>query len=136
MQERQPSEFLKSYPAQKSNFNQQTHLSEVSSNPVAPSEPIIRADGYWLFPTLLLGITWAAALISKSIFLKTVRTDKKSSIKPYPKIPCLNCRFFNNDVYLRCVVHPSKALSIEASNCMDYWSLDSNKFANSQIEDD
>ena len=138
MQQRQPREFFKSYPTQKSNSNsnQHTHLLEVSSNQAAPSKPIIPADGNWLFPAGLLVITWAAALISKTIFLKSVCTNTKKRIKPSPKIPCLNCRFFNNDVYHRCVVHPSKALSVEAINCIDYWSLDSNKFANSRIEDD
>ena len=136
MQQKQAREFLKPHAAPKNNSNQHTQVSEVSSNQPELSEPIIPAGGYWLVPISILVITWVAAFISKSMFFNIVRTDKKNSIKPSPKIPCLNCRFFNNDVYLRCAVHPSKALRAEASNCLDYWSLDSNKFANSRIEDD
>lgn len=141
MQEIQPREFLKPHVAQKNNSNQPLQLREVSSNQAVLSEPKMPTDGYWFVPTFLLVITWVVASISESIFGKTVPTKKKStnhknSIEPSPKIPCLNCRFFNNDPYLRCVAHPSKALRAEASNCIDYWSLDSNKFASSRVEDD
>ncbi len=35
-------------------------------------------------------------------------------------IPCANCQFFTNTHYLKCPVHPSKALSQEAIDCPDY----------------
>ena len=42
------------------------------------------------------------------------------------QIPCARCAFFTRDYRLKCTVHPSKALTEEAINCLDYestWSL-------------
>ncbi len=36
------------------------------------------------------------------------------------KIPCKNCLFFNSNHYLKCAVHPDKALKPVAVNCHDY----------------
>ena len=34
--------------------------------------------------------------------------------------PCKRCRYYNNSLYLRCAVHPSKALTEHAIDCSDY----------------
>lgn len=34
--------------------------------------------------------------------------------------PCRNCRFFNDNNYIKCAVHPSAALTKQALNCSDY----------------
>jgi hypothetical protein len=47
--------------------------------------------------------------------------------KQLHQIPCSNCQFFTNSYYLKCPVHPSKALTEEAINCPDYFS-GTNKF--------
>jgi len=44
------------------------------------------------------------------------------------QIPCSNCRFLNRSTYLKCAVHPSKAMQKEAIGCGDYWPKDSDKF--------
>jgi hypothetical protein len=36
------------------------------------------------------------------------------------QVPCSKCVFFTGDYRLKCTVHPSKALSEEALNCLDF----------------
>ena len=36
------------------------------------------------------------------------------------QINCTKCRFFNNNSYLKCAVHPSSVLKKEAQKCLDY----------------
>jgi hypothetical protein len=43
-----------------------------------------------------------------------------SQLKRLHQIPCSNCVFFTGDYRLKCTVHPSKALSEEAINCLDF----------------
>ncbi|HEY9658885.1 MAG TPA: hypothetical protein V6C65_10565 [Allocoleopsis sp.] len=46
--------------------------------------------------------------------------DGVNNAKQMHQIPCANCRFFTNNYYLKCPVHPQKALSDAAINCIDY----------------
>ncbi|MEH1893256.1 MAG: hypothetical protein V7K92_28900 [Nostoc sp.] len=46
--------------------------------------------------------------------------DEIVSIKHFWEHPCKNCRFFNNNHYLNCAVHPTTAVTIQALNCSDY----------------
>jgi predicted PurR-regulated permease PerM len=36
------------------------------------------------------------------------------------RIRCDRCQFFNNNLYLKCAVHPSKVLTPEAKDCTDF----------------
>ena len=36
------------------------------------------------------------------------------------QIPCANCQFFTCDYRLKCTVHPSRALTEDAIDCLDY----------------
>lgn len=44
------------------------------------------------------------------------------TINYFQKYPCRRCRFFNDNGYLKCAVHPYHALTKQAFNCSDYWS--------------
>jgi hypothetical protein len=35
-------------------------------------------------------------------------------------IPCNKCRYFSSNAYVRCAVHPSRAMTPEAIDCSDY----------------
>lgn len=39
----------------------------------------------------------------------------------FQQVPCKNCRFFTNNHYLKCAVHPAVALTKQALNCSDFW---------------
>ncbi|MEL7079314.1 MAG: hypothetical protein AAGK10_03445 [Cyanobacteria bacterium J06555_3] len=52
--------------------------------------------------------------------LQKVIEKKPNEIRPYSKIACRKCYFFNKNRYLRCAVHPDKVLTDRAENCQDY----------------
>jgi hypothetical protein len=62
----------------------------------------------WLFVGLIFWSVWSAV------------RDAVGDAKQMHEIPCANCVFFTNTHYLKCPVHPTSALSIEAINCPDY----------------
>ncbi|MBW4644814.1 MAG: hypothetical protein KME23_17790 [Goleter apudmare HA4340-LM2] len=41
-------------------------------------------------------------------------------VKKLHEIPCHACEFFTNDHRLKCTVHPIKACSEQAINCIDF----------------
>lgn len=43
-----------------------------------------------------------------------------TKIRRLHQIPCSRCAFFTGDYRLKCTVHPCKALSEEAIDCLDY----------------
>jgi hypothetical protein len=72
-------------------------------NPAVLLAPII-------FLTMAGAVIWYRLKLSHSV-------DKLNSSQ---KIPCQKCRFFSNNKYLKCTVHPSSVLTEEAINCRDY----------------
>lgn len=41
-------------------------------------------------------------------------------LKRLHQVPCSRCAFYTGDYRLKCTVHPCKALTEEAINCLDY----------------
>lgn len=66
----------------------------------------------WTLTFLVLWNLWASAKYGIT------------TVKRLHQIPCANCRFFTGNYYLKCTVHPSRALSEAAINCPDYGSKD------------
>ncbi|UBF26541.1 hypothetical protein K9N68_00565 [Kovacikia minuta CCNUW1] len=64
--------------------------------------------GAWAIILLILANTWMIV----GDFVKTTNR--------LHKIPCSNCKFFNNSSYLKCPVHPTTALTEAAIGCPDY----------------
>lgn len=46
--------------------------------------------------------------------------DGVAQIKRLHQVPCSRCAYFTGDYRLKCTVHPCKALTEEAINCIDY----------------
>ncbi|MBD1807520.1 hypothetical protein H6F98_19015 [Microcoleus sp. FACHB-SPT15] len=107
-------------------------MSEVSSNQAplieAPTNRLQETTAQLLFiPACLVVIAWTVSF-SKRLNWRKTASKKLDTIKPSSQIPCSSCRFFKNEPYLKCAVHPLKVGSAEAMDCPDLWSLDSNKF--------
>jgi len=67
------------------------------------------------------------ALIGWLIFLRLsnsrkILKNRSTTLQYFSQIPCRTCRFFINNQYLKCAVHPSTVLKQQAINCPDYWS--------------
>lgn len=100
----------------------QTQVEPSSGQVTVPS------GGILFIPFSFVMVAWALVFLSRLEFWKTFGNRAKTT-KPCCKSPCLDCRFFQNNPYLKCAVHPSKVLSTEAKDCPDYWSRKQDKFS-------
>ena len=64
--------------------------------------------GMWTLVGLFLWSIWKAA------------QEGVAQLRRLHQIPCAHCDFFTGDYCLKCTVHPTKALTEEAINCLDY----------------
>jgi len=81
-----------------------TSCLEITCLPAIPLCPIL----IWV---VLVGFFLAACLAVQ---------DGIARLKRLHQIPCSRCAFFTGDYRLKCTVHPCKALSEDALNCLDY----------------
>ena len=91
-------------------------------------EVTVPSGGILLIPFSFVIVAWALVFLSRLEFWKSVG-NRVATPKPCRKSPCLECRFYQNNPYLKCAVHPDKALSTEAKDCPDYWSRKQDKFS-------
>lgn len=79
--------------------------------------------GLLIFPFISFMIAWAIVVFIVSISSKFTQNRNKAEIvtsKLEEQVPCRKCRYFHNDHYLKCAVHPYTALTKQALNCSDY----------------
>jgi len=72
----------------------------------------------FLVPICFVGAWGLMILIAWSLWSAT--RDSIHAAKQMHQIPCSGCQFFTDDYRLKCTVHPSRANTEEAINCMDY----------------
>ncbi|WP_225895745.1 hypothetical protein [Dendronalium phyllosphericum] len=62
---------------------------------------------------------WASLIL---FFCSVCLTWNKGAtyLKSLHQIPCSACEYFTNDHRLKCTVHPKKACSEQAINCIDF----------------
>ena len=80
--------------------------------------PLVHAIQPFLVPICLICAWLLVFLTIWSIW--TSISDGVNRTKRLHQIPCTNCQFFTGDYYLKCTVHPVRALSEEAIDCRDY----------------
>lgn len=66
-----------------------------------------------------LGIAFIVIFIKQLQARKLIRSQLSLG-KPFHKIPCTNCQYFNSNIYLKCAVQPSLVMSEKAKDCTDY----------------
>ena len=109
------------------NFNQATPLEAklISVKPdstepewTKPDKTITPDEALFLIP---LGFTMVFTIFVVMLpdVWKFARA-RIATINCFHQVPCKNCRFFTNNHYLWCTVHPSTALTKEALHCCDY----------------
>ncbi len=77
------------------------------------SEILLAVIYFFVFAVLLTFI--------KSFKLHQTEKNQSTTSKHFNQIPCKLCRFFSQNYYLKCAVHPDIALKAEAINCPDYY---------------
>ncbi|MGL5807973.1 MAG: hypothetical protein ACRC2R_22995 [Xenococcaceae cyanobacterium] len=71
---------------------------------------------------ILIIYTITVILLSFNFERLKTGTKKLFFLVQYSKIPCYNCRFFHDNPYVKCAIHPTIAFSKQAFNCIDYCS--------------
>ena len=106
--------------------NQQNYYHDLSSNEIVHEKDTTQASDNLSLITIVI-ITAIAAIVSNGISLYRARSRLKRASGNFPKAfkgstqtKCTNCRFFNSNSYLKCAVHPTKVLTKEARECLDY----------------
>lgn len=69
---------------------------------------------------ILIVYIFTVSLLSFNFEILKINTQKIFFLAKYSKIPCANCRYFNSNPYLKCALHPTKAFSKKAFDCLDY----------------
>jgi hypothetical protein len=69
---------------------------------------------------ILLLMAWSFVIATVWSIGSAIRDTVKSTQQLH-QIPCSKCQFFTNSHYLKCPVHPSKALTEDAVDCPDYF---------------
>lgn len=79
------------------------------------STATVYSPGVTFFPILV----WLV-LVGFFLAICLAVQDGIARLKRLHQIPCSRCAYFTGNYYLKCPVHPCKALSEEAINCLDY----------------
>ncbi len=119
------SELFRPYVSAENSFNQATPI-EAKLVRATQSDTKLQVEGMSYAPLFLVPlcfmVVWAIVVIIVSVGCKVAqRKDGLVTIDRFQQIPCMNCRFFDSNRYLKCAVHPSTALTRQAVNCSDYW---------------
>ncbi|UBF30590.1 hypothetical protein K9N68_36050 (plasmid) [Kovacikia minuta CCNUW1] len=85
----------------------------------------IHFEGIFIWFPLCFLVVWSIARLCRgSIANSPLRAPKLSwhemTFKRPAKIPCRSCRYFTNNAYLKCTVHPTIAMTQAATDCSDY----------------
>lgn len=96
----------------------EVQLAQAEPNIANPDASAISTNTLFLIPISLL-TAWAISVVIYSDIL-TILKHGFLAVKHSNQVPCRNCRFFQNNPYLRCAVNPATALTDKASDCSDY----------------
>jgi hypothetical protein len=105
----------------------ETTTHQAASEAVALTETPPSTNRWEGFALGMILVVWTALFLRRLLIQK-----KRYAIKPHhcqQSIPCRNCRFAYHSFFLKCAVHPSKAMKKEAIGCSDYWAKDSDTFS-------
>ena len=69
--------------------------------------------------TLCFVCTWTLIILGCCRLWVTCK-EGITRLKRLHQIPCSSCQYFTGDYRLKCTVHPIKALSEDAIDCLDY----------------
>jgi hypothetical protein len=111
---------------------QNYQLIELSSNPItskkvqtqpAKTENLILSDTFIAQSGSFLAfvVFWGGIFIIFTRKLKLLSNNQLTEpMNDCANFPCIKCRYFARNHYLKCAVQPSIALTKDANNCSDY----------------
>lgn len=78
---------------------------------------------FFLWMAVLYMVSWALLEVLQK-FITAKKKNRSVPLLPICQSPCRNCKFFDDNNYLNCAVHPSIVLTKQAVNCSDYCDQD------------
>ncbi len=114
--------FFDIYVSTEKNANQQIFLEAKlirGTSDDIKSPPNLQLNAVLLVAPFCFVIVWQTIMFSMKVFHKFSQKDKSKNYN-LKKVHCRSCRFFINNHYLKCAVHPDLALTKQSLNCHDY----------------
>ncbi|AFY96933.1 hypothetical protein [Chamaesiphon minutus] len=94
------------------------------SNSFPPNQQGIKffTDSDTAFVIISFAVFWTIGIFIYACIPKSRQhfSSFKPPLKPPLKTPCHRCRYFSNNHYLKCALHPETALTEQAVDCRDY----------------
>lgn len=94
-----------------SNSSAQIYQPNKSSSTL--NTPSLLAFGFGII-LLVASYNYLVKIIKLAVYVKSAN-----------KFPCNRCRYFNNNCYIKCAIHPSNVLTERSFDCRDYHSKQS-----------
>lgn len=116
--------------AEDQNFFHNVTSRESNLNEAKPNNVLAFNDGMSFF--LIYTVSWVVFFVIVLIKWKAKEKARFVTLRNKQQIYCNNCRFFSNNPYLKCALHPSIALTKKAESCSDYHLKDSNLLHNNK----
>ncbi len=118
------SELLRFYLSGKNSYNQITLIEAkvVQATDTTTKPPIGNTTYLLLAPICFMIVCGIVFFIVLYLCNVADKKDRIVTLNHFKQVPCRNCRFFKDNYYLNCAVHPSIVLTKEALNCSDYCS--------------
>lgn len=115
------SELFRFYLSAENSYNQITLIeANVVRATDSTTKPPIGNTIYLLLAPICFMIVCGTVFFIVSFCNAPEKKYRRVTLNHIKQVPCRNCRFFNDNHYLNCAVHPSIVLTKEALNCSDY----------------
>ena len=75
-------------------------------------------DLAWI--VLMLMVMLSAMVARIYAHVPKLRTQHSSKTEQRKHTACNSCQYFNNNLYLKCAIHPSTVLTEASNDCKDY----------------
>lgn len=99
-------------------------IQEIKPNATPPeqtrSDELSTTDFLMFLGPVSFIMGWAVLFFMLSKIGRAARDEFLINIKHLNRVPCRNCRFYSNNVHLKCAVNPSIVLTEQALDCSDY----------------
>ncbi len=117
------SELFQFYLSPENSYNQITLIeANVVRTTDSTTKPPIGNTIYLLLAPICFMIVCGIVIFIVSFYNDRDKKNRIVTLNHLKQVPCRNCRFFKDNHYLNCAVHPSIVLTKEALNCSDYCS--------------
>ncbi|MBD6620569.1 hypothetical protein FNW02_33565 [Komarekiella sp. 'clone 1'] len=97
-----------------------THPIAATHNEAKTKDGDIPATIVFLAPICFITVGAIYLFIISSFLKFTEKKNRVSNVVELKQYPCRNCKFFDDNNYLKCAVNPSDVLTKQAINCSEY----------------